>query len=479
MILTIVPKEAPLLRPNELFLWLQPLCEELGLQPRIREGAAPEGTAARALSVEGRLIGWAEARGAARPAVVEAIATAIERAATDQDALRGLTRTSEAAKKELDFLYDLMPLLREVMELHEACRLIVRQLARTTEAERIALYLLEEGELVLRGSYPSGDRPSPPAVDASQRGEPTVSSDGDGCQICVPLVDSGQVVGALWLQGAHTLGRPAGLKFLKGVATLSAQAIMLRWLITREFEAAEMNRSLELAAQFQRGLMPSQAPSFPGVRLAGASRASHIIAGDAFDYMLHEAGLDLLVADVSGHGPAAGLLMASFLGMLRTIGTGNYALADAARLANRFVCREVDSSGHYVTALLARLEPGGRVLRYVSMGHASPLLWRRGQVVALPRPDGLPAGFREQGDFVEHVIALEPGDLVVMFTDGLTEARTPDGGFIGLNGLMAALGEAAPAGPEPVLAALFMACGMDTRAGAIADDQTAIVVQVL
>jgi serine phosphatase RsbU (regulator of sigma subunit) len=171
--------------------------------------------------------------------------------------------------------------------------------------------------------------------------------------------------------------------------------------------------------------------------------------------------------------------MAGFLGMLRSLEEDVLPLTAIAARANRYVCREVEDSGQYVTALLARLAPGGRKLSYVSLGHPPPLLWRDGVVTELPRAAGLPAGFLADGTYAARDVDLRPGDRVVFYTDGLLEARSKAGAFFGLDGLGAAFAAAVPAPPADVLEAVFAACQAHAGEQAPGDDQTAIVVEVL
>jgi sigma-B regulation protein RsbU (phosphoserine phosphatase) len=213
------------------------------------------------------------------------------------------------------------------------------------------------------------------------------------------------------------------------------------------------------------------------VALAGSGRPAQLVGGDGLDYHVHASGLELVVADVSGHGLAAGLLMSSYLGMMRTLELAPRTPAELAAIANRRICREVGLSGQYITACHARLSPDRRTLTYAAMGHPAPLLWRGDVVMPMPAAPGLPAGMADDGRYGEVSVALAPGDVVVFYTDGLVEARSREGAMFGLEGLSAAVA-GAPRQAQAVLETLFAACAAFAGAESPLDDQTAIVLHI-
>jgi serine phosphatase RsbU (regulator of sigma subunit) len=479
----------PLLREEALRPWLAPLAAATGLsfvlngpdgRVIMAEGAWPGETARHVVRVRGSAIAELVVPAGTGEAVVAAVCAALASFAESREAITDFSRSLATAWKESNFLYDLAQMLRDVVDVDAAAAIVVGQLARVQRAEQVALALREDGGWTAVASPPealSDAASSAEAWAAAGLHEPGVEWVGDRCAIHVPLLEGDEVLGVLMLTGPAALAHAANMQFLANVGSQIAQAIRLRYLIQARIDAAQLRRELELGAELQRNLLPQAPPAYPGVSLAGTCRPAQLVGGDGLDYHVHAAGLDLVIADVSGHGLAAGLLMSSYLGMMRTLELAPRTPAELAAIANRRICREVGLSGQYVTACHARLSPDRRRLTYAVMGHPAPLLWRGGVVEPLPGAAGLPAGLAEEGRFGEVSVEVMPGDVVVFYTDGLVEARSPEGAMFGREGLMEAIAGAPRAAPD-LIAHLFAACEAFTGGQSPLDDQTAIVLHV-
>lgn len=186
-------------------------------------------------------------------------------------------------------------------------------------------------------------------------------------------------------------------------------------------DVTDRMRQVERAAEIQRALLPDTAPDIPGYDLAGACRAAEDVAGDFYDWVVTPDGrLDLTVADVMGKGMAAAMVMAILHTALRSAETSR-GPADRARLAAAAMGRGVSRGGLFVTMVEASLDPPSGLLRYVDAGHG---LWaiRRlgGELVTLPGRS-LPIGVRDDEAFAEGTTRLDPGDTLIIYSDGLVE----------------------------------------------------------
>ncbi len=232
---------------------------------------------------------------------------------------------------------------------------------------------------------------------------------------------------------------------------------------------------LEVARQLQDDLLPNEAPEIPGYAFAHSYRTANEVGGDYYDLSpLSHGRLALTVGDASGHGIAAGLLMAISNATLKTAMEIDPTPRQVAGLLNTTLCRTGDRRA-FMTLFYAVLEGATGDLEFVGAGHPFPLLRRAGgEIVELGR-GSLPLGMRSELDLPEGRVRLEPGDLLVLYTDGLPEATDPEGqrafGFDRLKNLLEK-----PGTPEEVHSRIVSAFDHHTKGGPLNDDFTLMVV---
>lgn len=190
---------------------------------------------------------------------------------------------------------------------------------------------------------------------------------------------------------------------------------------------------LEAARRIQQKLFPTASPALPGFDIAGMAWPAAATGGDYFDYlpMLDEC-TGVVVGDVSGHGFGPALLMASTRAYLRAFAQTHSDLGELLSLVNRVLALDMEGD-HFVTLVLARLDPRKRSLVYASAGHPTGYILNASGHVRLFLPSTGPLlGLESEGSFSSSlVIPLEPGDFVVLLTDGVIEAEAPDGTAFG------------------------------------------------
>ena len=248
----------------------------------------------------------------------------------------------------------------------------------------------------------------------------------------------GKLEHRITIQGQDELWRVA--------ASFNKMAEGLGRMRAMELEAERIEEELRLARQIQNRLLPEKPPSLERLELAGVSLPAREVGGDYFDYLLLESGqVGIAVADVSGKGVGAALLMSSFRASLRSQDLAGLGPAQTAALLNRFVCSSVDP-GKFITAFLGLFDPATGELRYVNAGHESPvLLMPDGTAAELDR-GGLIIGAFPGSEYEEGRIQMPSGSLLAVFTDGVTEARDPEGDFFGgerLLGILRGAGDSA------------------------------------
>jgi sigma-B regulation protein RsbU (phosphoserine phosphatase) len=236
------------------------------------------------------------------------------------------------------------------------------------------------------------------------------------------------------LEGLVAIGeRASALPFAEGerrvaeaLGRLALAALQNARLLQVREQKLRQDRELSLAREIQTSLLPSSPPPLRGFALAGTSRPCFEVGGDAFDWIrLDDERLALLIADVSGKGTPASLLMASVHAFVQAL-AGRVAPAELVARLDRFLFDRTQAS-RYVTLVYAELETASRRLRYVNAGHVPPFRVAAGGGVARLTAGGPAAGLL--GDLTGYEageLTLEPGDVVAMVTDGVSEAAAPD-----------------------------------------------------
>ncbi len=245
----------------------------------------------------------------------------------------------------------------------------------------------------------------------------------------------------------------------------------------------ELERELQTVADIQRSLLPRELPEIPGLELAADYVTSARAGGDYYDmFPLGEDEWGLFIADVSGHGTPAAVLMAVTHAIAHSRpGTPKPARELIAHL-NRHLTRSYTTSGSFVTAFYGTWAPSRRELTYAVAGHNPPRLRRGQRVEALDGVAGLPLGILAEETYAEARVTLEPGDLLLLYTDGVTETMAPadEAGFRDLFGtqrLDDVLRGCQACGAAETIERIREALGVFSAGAAPGDDRTMVSVR--
>jgi serine phosphatase RsbU (regulator of sigma subunit) len=301
--------------------------------------------------------------------------------------------------------------------------------------------------------------------------------------LCLPLINySGAVVGVIQALNKRD-GEPFNAydeQVLAALCGSAAVAIDTAQLIARDRDRQRMENELELARQIQLSLLPAGPPQHPRWRLACWSRSCDQTGGDYYDFITTADGeLDVVVGDVSGHGIAAALLMGSARAFLRALHQRGGAPAGIIASLNQLLEQDL-SDESFMTLVLARLAADGSC-RFVAAGHEPPLVWRRDGASDQLTSGGLPLGMMDDSAYDEGVIPpLLPGDLLVLFTDGITDVQAPPLHVPwGLENLRATVAASAAGGAQAVCDAVVAAAGEALHGHHPHDDMTLVVIERL
>ena len=288
-------------------------------------------------------------------------------------------------------------------------------------------------------------------------------------------------------------GTPAGSLPLRVVhlALAFAGFLMVGFLVTliakqRDRLAAEVRRQrdeyehdLILASQVQRRVLPKP-PTVPGLELAAAMQTARLLGGDYYDFFsVSEEMVDVVIADVSGHGAAASLLMPSLAMALRLRAR---ELSGPAAIIKDLdeVLKQITNSATFVTIFYARFHQKGRTLQYSNGGHNPPLLvrLRTGESRFLEEAGPI-VGILPDAQFSDAVIALDEGDILTLFTDGVTEQENEKGEEFSTARLKEVILSRETNPAAAVVAGISAAVSTFAGTQEQADDLTVVVVKVL
>ncbi len=303
-------------------------------------------------------------------------------------------------------------------------------------------------------------------------------------ELLLPLLGRNRLMGLMSLgpKRSEAAWSRTDLQMLQTVARQTGLALEVSELAhSLAAEAAQrerVNREIEIAREVQERLFPQQMPVLTGGSIAGACRTALGVGGDYYDVIdLEDGRIGLAVGDVSGKGISAALLMASLRASLR--GVTLDGPRDFARLmhkVNRLVY-EASASNRYATFFFAAFDPAARKLECVNAGHNPPVLLRNGQVIRL-EADGPVVGLLPFAPYTEQTLTLEPGDLLLLYTDGISEAMTSADEEWGEERMIAAASAVRKRPAEEILRALFTAADAFTAGAPQHDDMTLLILKL-
>ncbi len=246
--------------------------------------------------------------------------------------------------------------------------------------------------------------------------------------LCAPMLiqEQDRMIGVVYVDTAMQAGafKPDDKALLIAVSGLAARAIENARLYLVAKEKGRLEHELQMASEIQRNLMPSQMPHTPGYELSPYWAAAREVAGDFYDaFPLEDGAFSAVIADVSDKGAPAALLMAVSRTLIRSYAHAGLPATEVVRRANDLLMVDTEQSGMFVTLYFSRFYPDGSS-EQVNGGHNPPALYRHSthEVEFLPR-GGRALGWFPDNPVKEVRLQLQPGDFIVYYTDGLTEAE--------------------------------------------------------
>lgn len=300
----------------------------------------------------------------------------------------------------------------------------------------------------------------------------TVDDEGDRT-VWVPLADGIERLGVLQLVVAG--GRPADIEALKGFAGLVAELVVSKSAYGDFFEFARRRQPVSVAAELAWQLLPPSTFGTEDLVIAASCVPTADLGGDAFDYGVDLRRAQVAIFDAMGHGLDAGLLATTAVAAYRNSRRLRLSLPDTVAHIDRSIQFHFDAS-RFVTGILLSLDRATGAISWCLAGHPPPLLLRQGRIVKrLDRDSGLPFGVGPASAVFED--QLEPGDRVLLYTDGVTEARTTSGEFFGLDQLANLVARTTGDDPPPETMRRLMHAIEHHNDGPMRDDATVVMVE--
>ncbi len=398
-------------------------------------------------------------------------------------------------------LGELSEQVRAILDTDELLETVMRKIVESLHVERIAVLLPVGG--MFRPALATGYSASP-ELSLSSSG-PTVrrlrdtrgpvmivekDSDEDGtalkqldAQLLLPLASKKELLGFISL-GPKRSEEPYSSNDSRLLVMVAAQTGLalensrLSEAIAHEVSQRELhNREMEIARDVQQRLFPQNLPKVAGLAYAGYCRPALGVGGDYYDFLALTGGqLGLAIADISGKGIPAALLMASLQASVRGESQNADDVAKLMTNVNRLVY-EVSPASRYATFFYSQFDPGTRRLTWSNGGHNPPILLRGGEVILL-ETGGPVVGLFPQSCYRQDAIVLQAGDLLILYTDGMSEAENPREEEWGEDALIAAARTCADLPPAEMIKSILSAADKFADGAPQHDDMTLVIAQV-
>jgi phosphoserine phosphatase RsbU/P len=307
----------------------------------------------------------------------------------------------------------------------------------------------------------------------------TVVLQGVRSVLAVPLGVSDKVFGIIYADSPIAEGRftEDHLKVLTTLASVAAIRVENTRLVEARLERERFERELALASEIQQRFQPTAPPIVPGYELQGISFPCYEIGGDYYDFIERDDGrLVIALGDVSGKGTAAALLMSSLHAAIHAQSASHDSLVATISAVNRYLADNIPAN-RFVTLFYAELEPESGALSFLNAGHNPPLIIHSAGTVEQLASGGLPLGIKPNAEYREGRTQLQPGDVLVIYSDGVTEAVSPSGEEFGPTRLYEVVSrniEASAAGIRDRIESSLTKFAQGTSA---ADDITLVIVK--
>lgn len=363
-----------------------------------------------------------------------------------------LIKTTAHFWRELNFFYNLVLEIGSVFDVKEICEIIIKKIIKILKVNKAQIFLQnEKNELQLIASYGfsiSGNK----NIDTTfenwilDKGMPLLLNDIESIPFDIPEKDQTYslkmdksdlpLIGVPLKTSSHIFGvikvcqkkfqkmfNSDDLKLLTSIGYQAGMAINNVYMINKLRETEKIKKEMGLASKIQQQLFPKTVPNIPYLDISGRCVSANAVGGDYYDFFKNGDIINFVLADVSGHGISSALIMSTVRSTLRGLFSDDLPLAEVAYRLNNFIYHDSGTSGMFVTLFYLRYFLSTQKIVYVNSGHNPPILLKnKGNTIYRLQTDGTPAGFLNNIKYDVKSQLFEPGDLLIIYTDGFTEA---------------------------------------------------------
>jgi sigma-B regulation protein RsbU (phosphoserine phosphatase) len=370
-------------------------------------------------------------------------ATAIEKSRTIEE-IQHVNRKLDRKIQELNTLFDLSKEFGSLLDVEKLIRLLVFSLLGQVGVNRYIICLKQGSDVRVAASRVDGAVPQPELLKTLFTLKSTTLVQNLSARavqdardvltelrfaIVVPMSIQGENKGLMILGerlSGQTFGEP-DIEFLSSLANLAIISIENARLFKEAIEKQRLEDELLIAREIQKGLLPNVLPAMPGMDIAAANISSKQVGGDYYDVIpAGENRYVIAIGDVSGKGTPAALLMASIQASIRALVPLNLSLSELTQRVNDLMC-ENTGGNKFVTFFWGFVNTATMTLNYVNAGHNYPyLIHADGSIERLERGGMILGVMKTVTPYEEGTVQLRPGDLLLLFTDGVSEAMSRD-----------------------------------------------------
>lgn len=250
-----------------------------------------------------------------------------------------------------------------------------------------------------------------------------------GIELIVPMQLQGETKGLILLgkRASESEYSETDIEYIYSVGSLAIVSIENQRLFKEALEKQKLEEDLEIAREIQRNLLPHKIPQFKNFDLAATTVFSKQVGGDYYDVIpLDQNNFCVAVADVSGKGVSAALMMANLQAFLKTICKQGMKIDEATGLINDLIS-ENTTEGKFITFFWSTIDDKQKKINYVNAGHNPPLLIRKGKISKLDKGGIILGVMKTMIPYLSETVKLETDDVIILFTDGVSEAMNPNG----------------------------------------------------
>lgn len=299
-------------------------------------------------------------------------------------------------------------------------------------------------------------------------------------EMVAPIISNDEVIGCFDLESdqlnAYSDDDLEVLMLLASQVAIIIEKVMLHEQL---IEKKRLQGQLEVARQVQLELLPPEDPALPGYDISAYNFPTEEVSGDYYDWVrIYDDQIGIVIADVSGKGVPAAILMAFLRASLRAASHIGYATHISMAKVNYLLWESIERN-QFVTAIYGILDASNRTLSYSNAGHNPPLLIKAGGEARFIDRGEQPLGMFRETRYHENHLLLEPGDVLVLYTDGLTEAQSPSGEEFGRDRLVEAVKLSLDKPAREMIATMQMAVLEWTASAGANDDVTFFIIKAL